>query len=155
MNWEIGIDIYILLIQCINHAKSLFQWVNSLHDLYIVSVVYIYVNPNLPIHPAPPLLFFGVHTFVLYACVSISALNKIIYTTFFPPRFHIYALTHNICFAHSRLHLLSVSISYGWNPCPLWMIQMLAPATIQFSVVLTIVGSLGLSWHLFALGLQR
>lgn len=69
-------------------------------------------------------------------------------------RFHIYALTHNICFTHSRLHWPSVSISYGWNPCPLWMIQTPAPATAQFSVVLTIVGSLGLSWHFFALGLQ-
>ena len=38
---------------------------------------YIYVNPNLPIqttthHPFPPL---GVHTFFLYICVSISALQ--------------------------------------------------------------------------------
>ena len=37
----------------------------------------IYVNPNLPIHPttitAPPTLLspIGVHTFVLYMCVSI------------------------------------------------------------------------------------
>ena len=34
----------------------------------------IHVNPNLPIHPAPfsPL---SVHMFVLYVCVSISALQ--------------------------------------------------------------------------------
>ena len=43
---------------------------------------YIHVNPNLPIHltttttaptpPPPPLSPIGVHTFVLYICVSIS-----------------------------------------------------------------------------------
>ena len=38
----------------------------------------IHVNPNLPIHPTtttttPPLSTLGVHTFVLYICVSISA----------------------------------------------------------------------------------
>ena len=31
------------------------------------------VNPNLPVHPTPT-SSLGVHTFVLYACVSISAL---------------------------------------------------------------------------------
>ena len=40
----------------------------------------IHVNPNLPIHPTtthpPPRLSpLGVHTFVLYICVSISALQ--------------------------------------------------------------------------------
>ena len=40
----------------------------------------IYVNPNLPIHPTtttrqPLLSPLGVHTFVLYICVSISALQ--------------------------------------------------------------------------------
>ena len=40
----------------------------------------IHVNPNLPIHPTTttlplPLSPLGVHTFVLYICVSISALQ--------------------------------------------------------------------------------
>ena len=39
----------------------------------------IHVNPNRPIHPTtthpPPLPPLGVHTFVLYICVSISALQ--------------------------------------------------------------------------------
>ena len=34
----------------------------------------IYVNPNLPVHPIP-LSPLGVHTFVIYICVSISALQ--------------------------------------------------------------------------------
>ena len=34
----------------------------------------IHVNPNLPIHP-PPLSPLGVHTFVLYIWVSLSALQ--------------------------------------------------------------------------------
>ena len=38
---------------------------------------YIHVNPNLPIHHTTPTLLspLGVHTFVLYICVSISALQ--------------------------------------------------------------------------------
>ena len=36
----------------------------------------IHVNPNLPIHPTtPPLSPLGVHMFVLYNCISISALQ--------------------------------------------------------------------------------
>ena len=34
----------------------------------------MYVNPNLPIHPTPPSPV-GVHTFVLYIYVSVSALQ--------------------------------------------------------------------------------
>ena len=41
----------------------------------------IYVNPNLPIHPTPSLSPLGVHTFVLYVCVSIFVL-RIICTIF-------------------------------------------------------------------------
>ena len=36
---------------------------------------FVYVNPNLPIHPTPPSPPLGVHTFVLCICVSISALQ--------------------------------------------------------------------------------
>ena len=47
----------------------------------------IYVNPSLPIHPTtttpphPPLSPLGVHTFVLYICVSISATFQILRRT--------------------------------------------------------------------------
>ena len=37
---------------------------HKLSILYIVSIVYIYVNPNLPIHPTLPFPL-GIHTFVL------------------------------------------------------------------------------------------
>ena len=43
----------------------------------------IYVNPNLPIHPTTPLSPLGVHTFVLYICVFISALQTSSSVTFF------------------------------------------------------------------------
>ena len=66
----------------------------------------IHVNPNRPIHhtttttplPVSPL---GVHTFVLYICISISALQTGSSVPF--SRFHIYALIHNICFSFSDL----------------------------------------------------
>ena len=40
----------------------------------------IYINPNLPIHPTP-LSSLGVHSFVLYVCVSISSLVTIARTS--------------------------------------------------------------------------
>ena len=66
----------------------------------------IHVNPNRPIQhttiPTPPWLSpLGVHTFVLYICVSISALQ----TGSSVPcsRFHIHALIYDICFSLSDL----------------------------------------------------
>ena len=41
---------------------------------YIASIVRIYGNPNLPIPPTPSFPL-GIHTFVLYICVSVSALQ--------------------------------------------------------------------------------
>ena len=44
--------------------------------IYFIHISVYYVNPNLPIHPTTtPLHFPRVHTFVLYICVSISALQ--------------------------------------------------------------------------------
>ena len=63
----------------------------------------IYVNPNLPIHPSPtsPL---GIHTFVLYVCVSISALQASSSVPFFQIP-HIWVniryLFFSFCFLHS------------------------------------------------------
>ena len=74
----------------------------------------IHVNPNLPIHHTttpnpcrfPPL---GVHTFVLYFCVSISALQTGSSVPF--SRFYIYALIYDICFSLSDiLHSLWQSL---------------------------------------------
>ena len=65
----------------------------------------IHVNPNHPIqhtHLPPPLLSpLGVHTFALYICVSISALQTSSSIPF--SRFHIYALIYDICFSLSDL----------------------------------------------------
>ena len=56
---------------------------------------------SMPISKFIPSLFpLGIHTFVLYVCVSIS-IKKIVYTNFF--RFHIYALIYDIRFALSDL----------------------------------------------------
>ena len=41
---------------------------------YVASIVRIYINPDLPIPPTPSFPL-GIHTFVLYICVSISALQ--------------------------------------------------------------------------------
>ena len=66
----------------------------------------IHVNPNQPIHhttiPTPLRLSpLGVHTFVLYICVSISALQTGRLYHF--SRFHIHALTYYIWFSLSDL----------------------------------------------------
>ena len=64
------------------------------------------VNPKLSVPPtrASP---FGIHTFVLYVCVSISALQTRSPLSFFS-RSRIYALTHEICFSDL---LLCVTLS--------------------------------------------
>ena len=66
----------------------------------------IHVNPNCPIHhtttpTAPQLSPLGVHTFVFYICVSISALQTSSSVPF--SRFHIYVLIYDICFSLSDL----------------------------------------------------
>ena len=40
----------------------------------VYTLQYIYVNSSLPIHP-PSLSPLGVHTFILYICVCVSALQ--------------------------------------------------------------------------------
>ena len=52
---------------------------HQLSILYIVAYIY---NPNLPIHPTPPLSAFGVHMFVLYICVYFCFANRFICTIF-------------------------------------------------------------------------
>ena len=75
----------------------------------------IHVSPNLPIHHTPtptplPLSPLGVHTFVLYICVSISALQTGSSVPF--SRFHIYALIYGICLSLSDLlHSVCQSLS--------------------------------------------
>ena len=75
--------------------------------LFIVSVVCIYVNPNLPILPTP--LPLGIHTLVLCVCVSTSTL-QIRYLYCFS-RFHICVLICDICFSLSDLTSLCVTAS--------------------------------------------
>ena len=73
---------------------------NQLSILY--TVVYIYVNPNLPVHPTPFLPWYP-YDCTLFLCVYFCFANKIIYTTF--SRFHIYVLTDDICFSLSYFTL--------------------------------------------------
>ena len=77
-------------------------------DSYYLSILYILVyicqsqSPNSS-HPCPPRSPLGVHTFVLYICVSISALQT--GSLYHFSRFHIYALIYNICFSLSNFTL--------------------------------------------------
>ena len=57
---------------------------------------------------ASSLNFTGIHTFVLYVCVSISAL-QVRYLYHFS-RFHIYVIIYDICFS-DLLHCMTVSRS--------------------------------------------
>ena len=67
---------------------------------------------NLPVHPTSPFPL-GIHTFVFYTCIYISALwIRWPVPIFF--RFHIYALIYNICFSLSDL-LHSVWQSLVWS----------------------------------------
>ena len=53
------------------------------------------------VHPTTPLSLLGIHTFVIYVCVSISALKISLPILF--SRLHIYVLIYNICFSLSDL----------------------------------------------------
>ena len=76
--------------------------------LLVIYFIHISVYMSIPISQfippsspptSPPT--FGVHTFVVYICVSISALQTGSPVPF--SRFHIYALIYNICFSLSDL----------------------------------------------------
>ena len=82
--------------------------------LLVIYFIHISVYMSIPISqfipPPPPAFPPGVHTFGLYICVSISALqtgSSVPYS-----RFHIYALIYDICFSLSDL-LHSVWQSLG------------------------------------------
>ena len=49
---------------------------------YLFYTYYIFVNPNLPIHPLSP-SSYDIHKFILYICVSVSALHIRLSTPFF------------------------------------------------------------------------
>ena len=76
--------------------------------LSVIHFIHISVYISIPIaqfipppSPPPPLSPLGVHTFVLYICVSISALQTGSSVPF--SRFHIYVLKYDICFSLSDL----------------------------------------------------
>ena len=78
--------------------------------LLVISFIHINVYMSIPITqfitppppPPPPAAFpLGVHTFVLYISVSISALQTTYLYHF--SRLHIYALIYDICFSVSDL----------------------------------------------------
>ena len=50
------------------------QQVHISYLFYPQDQQYMYVNPSLPVHPASPFPL-GIHKFILYLCVSISALQ--------------------------------------------------------------------------------
>ena len=77
--------------------------------LLVINFIHISVYMSIPISQfitppplPPPLSPLGVHTFVLYICVSISALQTSSSVYHFP-RFHVSALIYNICFSLSDL----------------------------------------------------
>ena len=77
--------------------------------LLVIHFIHISVYMSIPISqfitpqppPTLPLSLLGVHIFVLYICVSISALQTSSSVPF--SRFHIYALIYDICFSLSDL----------------------------------------------------
>ena len=90
---------------CSQYHNTFFFFFLISHQFYTHHC--IHVNPNRPIQhitiPTPPQFSpHGVHTFVLYICVSTSALQPSSSVPFFL-RFHIYVLAYCICFSLSDL----------------------------------------------------
>ena len=95
---------FLPLILC---YSILFFWIFEFYFIYLffiqqLLITYLFYtcqsqSPN-PSHPTNPL---GVHTFVLYVCVSVSALQ--IGFLYHFAKFHIYALIYDICFSLSDL----------------------------------------------------
>ena len=87
-------------------SSSLCYTVGSHQLLTLYSATTMYTRqsqfPNSS-HHSP--FFLGIDMFVLYVCLYFCSVNKIIYTGF--SRFHIYALTYNICFRLITLNLKS------------------------------------------------
>ena len=87
---------------------SFFLFIYLFIYLLVIHLIHMSVYMSIPIsqfitpQPPPlPLFPLGVHTFVLYICVSISALQTSSSVPF--SRFHIYALIYDICFSLSDL----------------------------------------------------
>ena len=66
--------------RALSRAPCAIQWVLISYLFYTQQC--IYVNPSLPIYCTPPSPL-GIHTFVLYVCVSISALQISLSVPFF------------------------------------------------------------------------
>ena len=80
------------------------SWAPCATELAILHMlVYIYINPNIPVHPSLPFCTC-VHMSTLYFCISISVLQTGSPVPLFQiPRFHTCALIYNICFSFSDL----------------------------------------------------
>ena len=96
-----------------------FNFILFLYSRFLLVIYFIHISVymSIPISqfippiPPPPLLSpLGVHTFVLYLCVSVSA-YKLVHLYHYS-RFHIYTLIYDLCFSLSDL-LHSVWQSLG------------------------------------------
>ena len=108
----------------------------------------IHVNPNRPIHhtttPTPlPLSPLGVHTFVLYICISISALQTSSSLPF--SRFHIYVLIYGISFSLSELlHSVWQSLDASTSLQMTWLRSFLGQSNIPLYIYTTSSSSIRL-----------
>ena len=99
----------LLFFSFLNFILSIFLYSRFLLVICFIHIVYICQSqsPNASPCPPPPLSPLGVHRFVLYICVSISAC-KLVHLYYFS-RFHIYALIYDICFSLLLLSTLILS----------------------------------------------
>ena len=80
----------------------LFIFLLVIHFIHITVYMSITISQFItPTSPLPAVSPLGVHTFFLYVCVSISALQTSSSVPF--STFHIYALIYGICFSLSDL----------------------------------------------------
>ena len=106
------LNLFIFIFLYKNFIYFFIQQVLISHQFYTHQC--IHVNPNCTIHhtttPTPPRLSpLGVHTFVLYTSVSVSALQTGSSVPF--SSFHIYVLIYGIYFSLSDLTSLCMTVS--------------------------------------------